>query len=316
MKLKFNIVLATLAAGIVMASCSDSSDWTPGPQDTEIGVSAYFPPQSTYNFIFSSDSDAADREMTVTVKRVNTASAISLPVTLSTSVAGFTAPATVDFEAGQESAEFSISCADIPQGAFQDVTLILPADESDIYGPGVTSLSLSAIISDWDLISDNVTYYYYDGNNAEMYPSTTGEMYYLKGSNMFKVTDFYGSGLDMPFTANTPDQTLFMPTSNLITYADYYPGYEDTYQSWYIYDSATESWPEWTPGGNPNAVGVSYALFYGTTEFSSINMIYDSSTLYGYGSNTIDLQLSDDSYAWGYWQYDFNLKYNPFAATE
>lgn len=30
MKLKFNIVLATLAAGIVMASCSDSSDWTPG----------------------------------------------------------------------------------------------------------------------------------------------------------------------------------------------------------------------------------------------------------------------------------------------
>lgn len=307
MKLNINTVFTAFVLGVLSVSCSDSSEWTPGPQDNETGVSAYFPAQSSgYRFVFGSDAASDDMVIPVTISRVNASGEASVPVILKSDVSGFSAPASVDFKAGMTSADFAINCSGIPQGSFQDVTIILPDDETDIYGPGVTELTLSAIISDWDVISENVTYYYND-----MYPTTTGKLYHLKGSAMFRFTDFYGSGLELPFEATTGDMIELVPTANADPYSYYYP--EDAFNCWYLYDEANEDWPSWTPGGDSDKPAIEYALFYGTSEFSSICLIYNKSTLYGYGSNTIDLSLSDGSYAWGYFQLDFNLLYDPFA---
>lgn len=309
MKSKINIAFVGLFLGLNVVSCGDSSDWTPGPQDNEIGVNAYFPTQSSYRFVFASDADKDDMVIPVTVSRVATSEAVSIPVTLKSDVTGFTAPATVDFAAGEATADFVVNCSDIPQGTFQEFTLVLPEDETDVYGPGVSEISIKAVISDWNVISDNVTYYY---NN--MYPNTTGKLYHLNGTTMFRFTDFYGSGLELPFEATTGDMIELLPTANADPYYNYYP--EDAYNCWYLYDEANEEWPSWIPGGNPDGIAIEYALFYGTIDYSSITLIYDPSTLYGYGSNTIDLSLSDGSYAWGYYQLDFNLLYDPFATIE
>lgn len=312
MKFKTNILPFALAFGLMAVSCSEFSDWTPGPADSDCGVAAYFPTQSSYRYIYGSDENPENMNIEVTVKRVNTAESVSIPLEVSASCEGFTAPAAVDFAAGESESTIALSCKGIPQGVMQTVTLTLAADQTDIYGPGVTSLSIEAIISEWKLISDNVTYYYMDGSGQQMYPNTSGEMYHLEGTYMFRLTDFFASGLEMPFEMKSAAESYFIPGGNCDLYVNSYP--DDAFECWYLYDEATSSYPDpWIPGGDQNQLAIDYALFYGTMEYSNITMIWDYATLYGYGNFTVNYGLSDGSWnSWGYNQIDFNLKYNPF----
>lgn len=312
MKLKFNILSFVLTFGMMAVSCSDSSDWAPGPEDNDCGVSAYFPSQSSYRYIYGADEKPENMNIVVTVKRVDTADAVSVPVEVSTSCEGFSVPATVDFAAGESESSIIVSCKDIPQGEMQNITLTLAQNETDIYGPGVTSLSLEAIISEWKLISDNVTYYYMDADGKKAYPNTYGEMYHLEGTYMFRLTDFFASGLEMPFEMPSSEKSYFVPSGNYDIYANTYP--EDAYECWYLYDEATSSYPApWIPGGDQNQLAIEYALFYGTIDYCNITMLENRDRLYGYGNFTVNYGLSDGSWSsWGYNQIDFNLKYNPF----
>lgn len=311
MKLIQYITLAAASvSAVLIQSCSDSSDWEPGPKDNDTGVCAYFEPQSSNKYIFGSDADAETMSINVPVHRVNTESAVSLPVTLSSEVSGFTAPSTVEFAAGQAETTIAVNCGGIPKGSFQNVTVSLPEDQTDVYGIGGSSITLSAIISDWKVLADNVTYYYNDSNGDEMYPRTKGTLYHLEGTYMFRLTDFFGSGLEMPFETKTPGNTQFVPTQN----ADYLIQYEpdDAYNCWYLYNEEEQTWPTWVPGGDPDGREIEYALFYGSADYCTINMIYNSKTMYGFASYTIDVQYPDGSSSWGFWQVDFNLLYNPF----
>lgn len=307
MKIKSYIGMIVACSGLIMTSCSDSSDWAPGPADDECGVSAYFPDQTT-RYIYASDEDPDAMVITVTVKRVDTASAVSIPLTSTTSATGFEIPAAVNFEAGEAEATFDVNCGGIPQGEMQSFTVALDPAQTDTYGPGVSEMKIEAIVSDWTLISDNVTYYYFDSGYQEEYPNTYGEMYHLKGTYMFRFSDFFGSGLDMPFEVSTPSRTGFVPTGNCMPYY-----YDDGTLNWYFYDDAISEYPDpWIPGGDQSKTGIEYAMIYGPSDYTNITMIYNSSTLYGYADICINYCKTDGVWTWAYNQIDFNLIYNPF----
>lgn len=310
MKIKNISIWLMGAVGLMAGGCSDSDDWMPGPEDTNVGVAAYFPEQEIMH-IFGSDEDPDNMTFDVTVSRLNYSAAASVPVTITSDVEGFSAPAAVEFAEGEVTGTLKVSCAGIPKGTMQTVNITIAPDETDIYGPGEATFQAKAIISDWTVLADPVTYFYSDGNGGYMYPNTTGVLYHLQGTHMFRFTDFFGSGLDVNFEASSGAQNDFLPTNNILSYKEVWPEYEDTYNCYYLFNQEEQAYPVWTPGGASDKPAVESAMFYGSG-YSTLTMVYNESNLYGYGDFTIELYLSDGSSPWGYWQLDFNMNYNPF----
>lgn len=288
------IFLATIAGG-----CSDSDDWTPGPQDTETGVAAYFNNPSKTSYTFDSAADESSMVIEVSVKRQHTAEAASVPLILTSDVQGFTIPNTVDFAAGESISTFMINCANIPDGQTASVTVSLDPAQTDIYGEGLYEVTYSVIKADWIEISDNVTYYY-----DNVYPETTGKMYQLDGTDQFKFTDFFGSGLEIKFNASTPTPSVINPLENAV-YDTSYP------DEWYLYDEENQTYPTWVPGNLSGYKAIEDMYVYGNG-YTTINLCSDSTTRYGYINFTLSMSYSDGTSGFAYYSIDFNLKYNPF----
>ena len=313
MKLYKYAAALLLLLGMAMTGCSDSDKWTPGPQDTNIGVCAYFEIPTTTSYIFGSDYDDEDMVITVPVGRQDTNGAATVGLIMKSDVEGFSCPATIDFADGEAETSFTISCGGIPKGAIYNVAVELAPDQTDTYGEGLIQINFTAIKADWKVASDRARYIYSDGDK-NIYPSTYGELLQLEGIKIFKLTDFFGSGLDMTFECKTPDETVFMPREN----ADFENVADEDKEDngWYLYDDATSSYPSsWVPGGLSGYKAMSYLLFYADKDLSynGCNMLYNEKTLYGYIWFTVGVDFDDDSFKWGSFQIDFTLKYNPFA---
>lgn len=299
--------VALLAA----TGCSDSGDWMPGPEDTDTGVCAYFPMPSKSSYIFDSEGNSAEMNVMITVSRSVTDEAASIPVTLTSDATGFSmATPTADFAAGEASTTVTVNCSGIPAGVKESFTLTLPEDQTDIYGEGLAAVSCSVIKSEWKEISDQARYIYSYSDYTQMYPNTYGTLEHLDGTYMFKLTDFFGSGLDVTFECPSTAQTAFLPLNNAMfgVAPDGYEGLE----CWYLYDEENQTYPEWTPGDVSGYPAISYLLFYGLTNYTSIYMNYDPESLYGYIAFTCDADFDNGDFAWGAFQADFYLKYNPF----
>lgn len=309
MKPKYKL-LAAACALLMAGGCSDSDDWTPGAQDTETGVSAYFEKPSQTSFTFDKAGSADDMKITVEVSRQVTEGAVSIPITLTSDADGFSAPAAVDFATGQATSSFDVMCAGIPDGKQVKLTVTLDPAQTNVYGEGLYAVEYSVIKADWIEIADNVRYLYSDFSGNSLYPSTYSKMYQLEGTYQFKLLDFFGSGLEMIFECKQPTGTQLVPMIN----ADFENVYEDDKADggWYLYNEAEQTWPSWTPGDAEGYTGISYCTFYTISDYNVCNMIYNQETLYGYVGLTAALDLDDASFVWGNFQIDFNLKYNPF----
>lgn len=309
--MKFSYYIASTALTLLLAtSCSDSDNWTPGPEDTDKGVWAYFTKPASSSFIFSSDMPTKDMAITVPVYRQKTEGEATVGIVLTSETEGFSSQPTVTFAAGEAETSVTIDCSGIPNGTMSSVTISLAADQTNIYGEGLYQLTFSAIKSDWKLLSDNVRYLYSDFNRNPIYPATYAELYQLEGTMKFKFTDFFGSGLDMWFECTTPDATTLYPLLNA--------NFEDVADEdkevlgWYLYDEATTTWPTWVPGNAEGYPAITYLLFYSDSTYNLCNMIYDKEDLYGYIGLTTGVSMDNGNFAWGDFQVDFNLLYNPF----
>lgn len=300
-------MLGALALPLLTA-CSDSDDWTPGPQDTDTGVIAYFPLPSQLSYIFDSEGAKEDMAIDVVISRQITDQAVSFPITVIADAEGIVAPATVDFAAGEASTTISIDCSGLPKGQQEKFTLALPADQTDTYGEGMTTVTYSVINSVWKQIADYARYIYSYSDYSQMYPNTYGDIYQLEGTHMFKLTDFFGSGLDVTFQCDTPDNTAFVPQSNCLFTDDSYGG------GWDLYDEAEETYPEWVPGGLEGYPAITNFYFYNDIDYSLLCMIYSKSSrgYYGYIGLTNYLEFDDGSWNYGAYQVDFYLYDDPF----
>lgn len=304
--------LLSAACVLLMAGgCSDSNDWTPGPEDTETGVSAYFERPSQTSYVFDSSASADEMIIPVTVSRQVTSNAVSVPIILNTDAEGFSAPSAVSFAEGESSASFDVLCSGIPQGKQTSLTITLDPTQTDVYGIGLYSVEFSVIKADWIEIADNLRYLYTDYySGANIYPATYEKLYILEGTHTFKLPNFFGSGLDVTFNCDTPDETVMIPLIN----ADFENVSDDDKadMGWYLYDEANQTYPQWVPGGVDGYPAITYFLAYCDEYDNVCNMIYNYDTLYGYIGWTTGIYFDDDSFSWCYFTVDFNLNYNPF----
>lgn len=307
---KYALTSAVLILGLMATSCSDSDKWTPGPQDTNIGVSAYFEKPATTSYIFGSDYDPEDMVIDVEVMRQDTKGDASVGITLKSDVEGFSCQNAVNFAAGEASATFQINCSAIPKGTPYNVTVELAEDQTDIYGIGTNQLTFSAIKADWKLLSDQACYLYSDYSYNAIYPATYGELYQLEGTKTFKLTDFFGSGLDITFECNKPENEVLIPLQN----ADFenVSDYDKEDLGWYLYDEAKSEYPSWVPGDVEGYPAISYLLFYSISDYNVLTMIYNQDSLYGYIGLTVGIDFDNGDFKWGSFQVDFNMNYNPF----
>lgn len=294
-----------------LVGCDNSDDWTPGQADNEYGVRAYFVTPSTTSYIYDTAAVNVDPVIEVTVARSITDNAVSIPLKMTADGDGVTLLGNAEFAAGQEETTVGINYSGIPEGRQITVSLEIPDDQFYTYGAGLPSVSYTVIKSTWLEIADKVTYWYQNSNGDNVYPHTYGKLYQLEGTYQFRMTDFFASGLDMKFMCTTGDYTGFYPLTN----ADYDSAKGtslEEYEFWYFYDSATETWPEWTPGGDPDALGISYVGVYGQETYCNITMVDDPEKLYGYLYMTTYITFADESGDYGYWYATFYLNENPF----
>ncbi|MDE5812750.1 MAG: hypothetical protein K2H72_00550 [Muribaculaceae bacterium] len=313
MKFYRSYILPAAMAIAFLTGCSDSDDWTPGPQDTDTGVRAYFEMPSKSSFIFDSDAAAEDLNVEIIVSRAITDGSVSIPLTLKPDAEGFSlvTPA-AEFAAGEGSTTVIVNCAGLPKGVKESFTLSLPADQTDTYGEGLLSVGYSVIKAQWIVASDQVTYSYNDAGNNRTYPNTYGILYQLEGTKMFRLEDFFGSGLDVMFECEqevTGGQgVVFKPLNN----ADFYD-YGDGYPGWYLYDEETQTYPEWVPGDVAGYSAIDNVSFESDIDYTTVYMNYDKETGYSYIYFTTYVTQTDGNEGWGIWYATFNLdKYNPF----
>ncbi|MDE5874973.1 MAG: hypothetical protein K2H15_04940 [Muribaculaceae bacterium] len=299
------MLLMTLSTG-----CSDS-DWTPGPVDKETGVSAYFDTPSKTEYIFGSDYSPEDMVIKVDVSREVTEGEVSIPVTMTASAPGFTSPDVVTFADGEAHTSFEINCSGIENKVYFDVEVGLDPSQTNIYGVGLPTVGYKVIKADWLLVSDNVKYSYKDTSSVAVWPSTTGELYQLDGTNIFRLTDFWGSGLNTRFECNTPNTTAFVPLSNFNR--EYIDDEDDLADgAYYFYDDEESEYPNWVPGDAEGYPTIEWAMFYANEDDGELCMVSNPNTLYGYATFLAYLDLDDGSGNWYYFSITWNLKYNPF----
>lgn len=311
MKLKIYHILAA-ALLLPFAGCSDTEEWTPGPEDNESGTRAYIVKPSKTSYIC--DIEAIDSETTIDVNIARTISdeAISIPLVLKSDSEGISLTGNAEFAAGQTETTVTVDFEGIPIGEWKTFTVEIPDDQFYTYGIGLPSVQFSVIKSKWIERSSKVTYYYWDDANRDIYPKTYGQLFQLDGTYQFKMTDFLGSGLDMEFICDTGKTTKFLPLYN----ADYASANDTDYHSWYFYDEANETWPSWVPGDVSGVAGIQYLWVYGYDddyEYSYITMVDNSSTLYGYVYLNSYIDYTDGTGGYANLYATFNLNENPFT---
>lgn len=298
MKFKFKPYIL-IGATLLTVSCSDKEDWTPGEQENKtIGV--YFDEMENYSYIIEPDDS---RLITINLGRVDSESAATVPIKALKCPEGVVIPQSVSFEAGQQNASFDIDVSPIPLKSAEKIVLQIDPAYSSLYAAGTSMLTLDVnLTGGWVLLADNVSVTY-DGTTN--YPAETTQIYALDGANHFKIPNFMNSGIDLLFEVSdtTSDYPDLLPYSNAQWYAQLFPGDNDDYKCWYLYDSKNEEYPNWSPDGS--APLIDYAMFYGNG-YSYIGLNE------GYGSLYVSLDFMDGTSGWSFIYLSFQPLFNPF----
>lgn len=286
--------VAALGAGMLTACQGDNTSCNiEGEPVNPDSPQIYFPKAESYYYEFLGDDD---KEITVEMARLNYKEALEVPVRVETTAEGFSVPETISFEAGQESVKFVVDCSEIPPKQMCELKITVDESMQTPYAAGSSAYEAKVmILGSWVVIASDVTYTY-----DYLYTQSSGTLMQLEGTERYKLTNFLGSGLDLPFELGykSGNRYVISPISNYMTYEEASPGYNnDPYVSWYFYDSENQYWPSWSPDGNETEID--YALIYG--------MDNDDKTMYTYinfvkgnGKVTISAELSDGSYPWIY----------------
>ena len=245
-----NHIFATLfasALAIAATGCSDSDDWQPGPETAPDCMGVYYGEISSNMIIGPDDS----RLIPVTVGRGLTDKAAVVNINVVSAPEGVVVPATVEFAANEQTTQFFIDIENMPSKSSGTITLSLPEDVTSPYAAGTSGLSFNVSVSGaWIPVSDNVVL-----STDGVYPDMNTKLYFLDGTNTFKLPDFFGSGLDLKFEMTTPGNgwTYIKPVSNYMDASTAYPDFGwGTYPydgGWFLYDTENADYPFWTPDG-------------------------------------------------------------------
>lgn len=309
--MKKYIFASLCVSALVMTTtgCTDSDDWQPGPDTAPDCMGVYFGETASSLIVGPDDS----RLIPITIGRSKSDQAATVDINVVSAPEGVSVPSTVEFAANEQTKQFFIDIENMASKSSGTISLALPEDATSPYSAGTPSLSIDVTVSGaWIPVSNDVTL-----NTGDIYPEMKTKLYYLDGTNTFKLPDFFGSGLDLKFEMSTPGNgwTNFTPTVNYIdnktVWAD--KGWGEPYSAgWFLYDTATNEFPYWSPDG------VTYPEI-DMLEFENdgcyMQLIEDDSNSGYIVFNYAYIYYGDGSGKYVTLTYTFNTEYTPFQSS-
>lgn len=195
-KLAYMSALAMLATGI--AACSDDDDYTRAKPVPEDCMQVYFSELNESAYELAPDV-LASTKIDLSVMRLQTADAASVPVKVYQTGDVFVVPATVEFAAGQATATLSVSFKEAATGEYSLRLAIEDEQYADPYkvveGSPIFGINLNVV--KWNLLGTGT--YTYTGWWED---TQTGlELYQRDGTTEYKFTD-WGGGIELFFNCD------------------------------------------------------------------------------------------------------------------
>ena len=193
-------ILFTASAGLclTLASCSEDK-YEPGPEPANDCMEAYFLSSNSSEYILGSESTS----VTLEVGRLKADNAASIPVIVEAKDEAFKVPSTVEFQAGEATAELTVTFEGIEIQKEKKFTIRLADEYVNPYTvhDGSDVFSATVLVSSWKKVVSNAQFWF----SSILKVSTFSDIYWLEGLNRFRIENFLGTGIDLSYTILNPD---------------------------------------------------------------------------------------------------------------
>lgn len=245
---KYLSMLVPVALAFGAAACSDDENtYTPADPVREDCQRVYFSAENETSYTFPTTDDLSEMTMTLKVRRELSDAAASVPVTATredtaTGADGgeiriFDYPSTIDFAAGEEEADFTITLLDKSAGEY---ALYLAIEGDEFVDPyttlGLSMISISVDLEQWDL--------YEATNESELFGKTFDlTILHKGGSNEYTFSNIWD--FDPGFTV-TSGKGLSVTFDETCPNFYFYSGY--TQEDGFYYYGSKWKWSYWVYG--------------------------------------------------------------------
>ena len=267
--MKTYIYSALALLGLALSACQKNGGYEPAPQPAEDGIEAYFLSSNASEYILGLDVTS----ITLKVGRMQSDFAASVPVIVDYSDDVFSIPSTVEFAAGEDTAELTIEFPGIPSSVEKNFIIRLADEYVNPYAihDGSDVFSGTVLVSKWIKIAEDAEFWLYEKLDCVTY----SDVYWLEGLNRFRFTNFLESGYDLSFSIVGDDKdfdpedisTWTGEFSPLDHYAE--EATTDSYKYWSLRDDEGNYF-SWKPEESPATINGLYV--YRTSYYSSVEM--------------------------------------------
>jgi hypothetical protein len=257
------INIIACAALMMLASCSDKDNWVPGSKVDPNCPEVYF-----------EDSDGAvspeDTFLELTVSRINTTNAITVPVKLVRAAEGITVPeSSVSFAAGEKSVKFRVDFdQSLEYEVGYDLRLELEESFTNPYAAERATIFDGHLrrLEPWTLVAEMTCTYEARSGNAvfdpfkqKLYTKKVAGLYYIENWCLNNTGEDWGN---FYFSLNADNKIIPDPAY----------GYHGAAGRWYFYvpgaTSDSSSWqiPGYLPNANNHYMTYYYLYLVGSTD--------------------------------------------------
>ena len=194
--LAYMLAVAILSLGF--AACSDDDDYKPAPSVPEDCMQVYFSELNESEYEIAPE-DLTGTTIDLTVRRLQTAQADSVPVPAFQTGDLFVVPSSVEFAAGEDTATLSITLNEAASGEFSLRLAIEDEQYADPYKvvEGSPLFGINVNVVKWNLLGTGD--YTYGGILTGV--DAVLELYQKDGTTMYKIPN-WGGGIELNFTCD------------------------------------------------------------------------------------------------------------------
>lgn len=197
--MKLKRFLSYMAFGLVVAlpftACDDDDDnWQAGAPVDANSIGAYFAAENVNSIVTTPEEFTTKTSFDLVVRREVTTNAASVAIEVVNNPGKMTVPSTVEFAAGEAEATITIDYSAIPQKEKCELSLRLDEKMTNPYKEqdGLPTFSGSVLVSEWVKIGDQVEF-------TNSWGTIKQDIYHLDGINLFRIDNFFGTGIDFQF---------------------------------------------------------------------------------------------------------------------
>jgi len=290
---KINISLMAITITCLFACSDDDSNFTPGPEPSANNIGAYFASGYEEQTIYAEAPTDEEDAIHLTVVRLNTEAAAKIPIIVDKADTAIHVPEYVEFKAGEDSVNITISSPYITQSKVYDVALHLDEDYCNPYADveGGSTANFAIVWGEWGKLTNPTLYkqcvdrglieYSEDStmvlDSIEVWVNSKVKRYTVEtvaGLNRFRINNFLDSDTDLDFSLE-----------NFVAEEPGQSGGKITINSHFFYNDNTgcyswgkDGWEPWVPFNFTQSV--SYIDFYPVYQWGTILYEYNNIDFY------------------------------------